>query len=65
MVAHGVCSSGLFILYSISYERFAIENLLINKVLINLVPKIAMWWFLLRACNMAAPPLYLLGETVC
>ena len=27
------------------------------------MPRMAMWWFLLRACNMAAPPsLNLLGE---
>lgn len=63
MVAHGLCSSGLFCLSNISYERFGRRSLLVNKGLINLMPRMAMWWFLLRSCNIAAPPsLNLLGE---
>jgi NADH-ubiquinone oxidoreductase chain 4 len=63
MVAHGLCSSGLFCLSNISYERFGRRSLLISRGLINLMPRMTMWWFLLRACNMAAPPsLNLLGE---
>nr|YP_009351204.1 NADH dehydrogenase subunit 4 [Sphaerotermes sphaerothorax]AQP28834.1 NADH dehydrogenase subunit 4 [Sphaerotermes sphaerothorax]URH16562.1 NADH dehydrogenase subunit 4 [Sphaerotermes sphaerothorax] len=63
MVAHGLCSSGLFCLSNISYERFGSRSLLISKGLINLMPSMTMWWFLLSACNMAAPPsLNLLGE---
>nr|ATL76513.1 NADH dehydrogenase subunit 4 [Stylotermes sp. Chi-156] len=63
MVAHGLCSSGLFCLSNISYERFGSRSLLINSGLMCLMPSMAMWWFLLSACNMAAPPsLNLLGE---
>nr|WNL54337.1 NADH dehydrogenase subunit 4 [Amitermes foreli] len=63
MVAHGLCSSGLFCLSNVSYERFGSRSLLVNSGLINLMPSMAMWWFLLSACNMAAPPsLNLLGE---
>jgi NADH-ubiquinone oxidoreductase chain 4 len=63
MVAHGLCSSGLFCLSNITYERFGRRSLLVNRGLINLMPRMAIWWFLLRACNMAAPPsLNLLGE---
>nr|QZK22190.1 NADH dehydrogenase subunit 4 [Amitermes sp. QLD_299] len=63
MVAHGLCSSGLFCLSNFSYERFGSRSLLVSKGLINLMPSMAMWWFLLSACNMAAPPsLNLLGE---
>ena len=63
MVAHGLCSSGLFCLSNISYERFGRRSLLINRGLTNLMPRMAIWWCLLRACNMAAPPsLNLLGE---
>nr|YP_009350268.1 NADH dehydrogenase subunit 4 [Apilitermes longiceps]AQP26718.1 NADH dehydrogenase subunit 4 [Apilitermes longiceps] len=63
MVAHGLCSSGLFCLSNITYERFGSRSLLVNKGLINLMPSMSMWWFLLGACNMAAPPsLNLLGE---
>jgi NADH-ubiquinone oxidoreductase chain 4 len=56
IVAHGLCFSGLFYLSNISYERFGTRSLLINKGLINLMPRMAMWWFLLRACNIAAAP---------
>nr|AQP27213.1 NADH dehydrogenase subunit 4 [Odontotermes sp. BDIT087] len=63
MIAHGLCSSGLFCLSNISYERFGSRSLLVSSGLINLMPSMAMWWFLLSACNMAAPPsLNLLGE---
>jgi NADH-ubiquinone oxidoreductase chain 4 len=41
MVAHGLCSSGLFCLSNISYERFGRWSLLVNKDLINLMPRMA------------------------
>nr|YP_010987444.1 NADH dehydrogenase subunit 4 [Macrotermes herus]WON65876.1 NADH dehydrogenase subunit 4 [Macrotermes herus] len=63
MIAHGLCSSGLFCLSNISYERFGSRSLLVNSGLMNLMPSMTMWWFLLSSCNMAAPPsLNLLGE---
>uniref|UniRef100_UPI00300114BF NADH dehydrogenase subunit 4 n=1 Tax=Pseudempusa pinnapavonis TaxID=1661850 RepID=UPI00300114BF len=63
MIAHGLCSSGLFCLANISYERLGSRSLLINKGLLNLMPSMTLWWFLLSSCNMAAPPsLNLLGE---
>ena len=43
MVAHGLCSSGLFCLSNISYERFGRRSLLVNRGLINLMPRMAMW----------------------
>nr|YP_009560417.1 NADH dehydrogenase subunit 4 [Peckia collusor]QAB06075.1 NADH dehydrogenase subunit 4 [Peckia collusor] len=63
MIAHGLCSSGLFCLANISYERLGSRSLLINKGLLNFMPSMALWWFLLSSANMAAPPtLNLLGE---
>nr|YP_010021581.1 NADH dehydrogenase subunit 4 [Neoasterolepisma foreli]QOL10509.1 NADH dehydrogenase subunit 4 [Neoasterolepisma foreli] len=63
MIAHGLCSSGMFCLANISYERVGSRSLLINKGMLNLMPSMTMWWFLLSICNMAAPPsLNLLGE---
>ena len=41
VVAHGLCSSGLFCLSNISYERFGRRSLLVNKGLINLMPRMA------------------------
>nr|YP_009729777.1 NADH dehydrogenase subunit 4 [Copris tripartitus]QHW07555.1 NADH dehydrogenase subunit 4 [Copris tripartitus] len=63
MLAHGLCSSGLFCLANISYERLMSRSFYLNKGLINLMPSMALWWFLLCSSNMAAPPsLNLLGE---
>nr|AVN67252.1 NADH dehydrogenase subunit 4 [Laxta sp. AUS2] len=63
MIAHGLCSSGLFCLANITYERLSSRSLLINKGLMNFMPSMSMWWFLLSSCNMAAPPsINLLGE---
>nr|AND96083.1 NADH deshydrogenase subunit 4 [Onthophagus crassicollis] len=63
MLAHGLCSSGLFCLANINYERFMSRSMYMNKGLINLIPSMSLWWFLLSSSNMAAPPsLNLFGE---
>nr|YP_002265492.1 NADH dehydrogenase subunit 4 [Contacyphon sp. BT0012]ACF35077.1 NADH dehydrogenase subunit 4 [Contacyphon sp. BT0012] len=63
MIGHGLCSSGLFCLANISYERLGSRNLYMNKGMINFFPSLSLWWFLLVSSNMAAPPsLNLLGE---
>nr|UFZ13380.1 NADH dehydrogenase subunit 4 [Ctenochauliodes yangi] len=63
MIAHGLCSSGLFCLANISYERVGSRSLFINKGMLNMMPSMCLWWFLLVSSNMAAPPsLNLLGE---
>nr|YP_009235505.1 NADH dehydrogenase subunit 4 [Metapenaeopsis dalei]AMD15646.1 NADH dehydrogenase subunit 4 [Metapenaeopsis dalei] len=63
MIGHGLCSSGLFCLANMVYERVGSRSLLISKGLMNFMPSMALWWFLLSAGNMAAPPtLNLLGE---
>nr|AEP27698.1 NADH dehydrogenase subunit 4 [Rhopalapion longirostre] len=63
MLAHGLCSSGLFCLANISYERINSRSLYLNKGLMNILPNLSLWWFLLASSNMAAPPsLNLFGE---
>nr|YP_009073577.1 NADH dehydrogenase subunit 4 [Aeolesthes oenochrous]BAP59127.1 NADH dehydrogenase subunit 4 [Aeolesthes oenochrous] len=65
MFAHGLCSSGLFCLANIVYERVGSRSLYLNKGLLNIMPSLSLWWFLLCSSNMAAPPsLNLLGEIV-
>nr|AUO29142.1 NADH dehydrogenase subunit 4 [Platorchestia parapacifica] len=56
MVAHGLCSSGLFCLANIVYERTNSRSMNLNKGLLNILPVFSMWWFLLIVCNMAGPP---------
>nr|YP_009420010.1 NADH dehydrogenase subunit 4 [Manticora tibialis]ASN65997.1 NADH dehydrogenase subunit 4 [Manticora tibialis] len=63
MIAHGLCSSGLFCLANIAYERMGSRSMYMNKGLINLMPSMTLWWFLLCSSNMAAPPsMNLMGE---
>nr|YP_010147618.1 NADH dehydrogenase subunit 4 [Epiphragma mediale]QQV67804.1 NADH dehydrogenase subunit 4 [Epiphragma mediale] len=63
MIAHGLCSSGMFCLANIIYEKTGSRSLLINRGMLNFMPSMALWWFLLCSANMAAPPtLNLLGE---
>uniref|UniRef100_UPI00315D530C NADH dehydrogenase subunit 4 n=1 Tax=Synanthedon bicingulata TaxID=3138307 RepID=UPI00315D530C len=63
MIGHGLCSSGLFCLANINYERLNSRSMYINKGMISLMPSMSMWWFLFLSSNMAAPPsLNLMGE---
>nr|YP_009130935.1 NADH dehydrogenase subunit 4 [Ninguta schrenckii]AHH34412.1 NADH dehydrogenase subunit 4 [Ninguta schrenckii] len=63
MISHGLCSSGMFCLSNINYERLNSRSLFLNKGLMNFIPSLSMWWFLLLSSNMAAPPsLNLVGE---
>lgn len=63
IIAHGLCSSALFCLCNIVYERTHTRNLIICKGLILIIPSIAIWWFLVSICNISAPPsINLLGE---
>nr|ADB92006.1 NADH dehydrogenase subunit 4 [Ammothea hilgendorfi] len=56
MLAHGLCSSGLFCVANIIYERTSSRSLMLSKGLLNIFPMMNIWWFLLIICNMAAPP---------
>lgn len=63
MIGHGLCSSGIFCLANINYERLHRRRLYINKGIIRFIPSIRLWWFLLLSSNIAAPPsLNLIGE---
>nr|YP_009941520.1 NADH dehydrogenase subunit 4 [Pseudocrangonyx joolaei]QOC70578.1 NADH dehydrogenase subunit 4 [Pseudocrangonyx joolaei] len=63
MVGHGLCSSGLFYMANVVYERTSSRSMMISKGLMNIMPIMTLWWFMLLAANMAAPPtLNLVGE---
>nr|QGT77317.1 NADH dehydrogenase subunit 4 [Tenuipotamon yuxiense] len=63
MVGHGLCSSGLFSLANMVYERVGSRSLFMSKGLLNFMPSMGMWWFILSVSNMAAPPsLNMVGE---
>jgi NADH-ubiquinone oxidoreductase chain 4 len=63
IIAHGLCSSGLFFLVNLFYERLRRRSLLINKGMLLFFPSLSLWWFLFSSRNIAAPPsLNLMGE---
>lgn len=65
IIAHGLCSSGIFCLTNIVFERLSSRSMLVCKGLLQIIPSIALWWFLLCICNMAAPPsINLLSEVL-
>lgn len=56
LIAHGLCSSGLFYLVGILYYRLGSRRLLLVRGCLSSIPLITLWWFLLVAANIAAPP---------
>nr|QVT15622.1 NADH dehydrogenase subunit 4 [Simocephalus sibiricus] len=56
MIAHGICSSGLFALVGMIYERTSTRNLIMLRGMITCAPLLSLWWFLFSISNMAAPP---------
>nr|YP_009092110.1 NADH dehydrogenase subunit 4 [Anthocharis bambusarum]AGG40678.1 NADH dehydrogenase subunit 4 [Anthocharis bambusarum] len=63
MIGHGLCSSGMFCLSNINYERLGSRSLFINKGMMNFMPSLSLWWFLMMISNMAAPTsINFLGE---
>jgi len=63
IISHGLCSSGLFSLVGIIYERLGTRRIILIRSLITLAPLSSLWWFLFGISNMAAPPSpNLLGE---
>nr|QXU60444.1 NADH dehydrogenase subunit 4 [Acasta sulcata] len=62
-VAHGLCSSGLFFLSGVIYERSGSRSMMINKGMLEIMPSVSFWWFMYCIGNMAAPiVLNLVGE---
>nr|YP_010996526.1 NADH dehydrogenase subunit 4 [Sophonia fuscomarginata]WPC85268.1 NADH dehydrogenase subunit 4 [Sophonia fuscomarginata] len=56
MISHGLCSSGLFCLANIYYERVFSRSFFINKGMMSLMPSMSLFWFLMCSFNMSCPP---------
>lgn len=54
--AHGLCSSGLFRLVGILYERLGTRRIFLIRGMISCTPLLTLWWFIYAITNMAAPP---------
>nr|QNV12029.1 NADH dehydrogenase subunit 4 [Lasius niger] len=55
MISHGLCSSGLFFMVNLYYERSNSRLLFFNKGMMNLLPSLSMWWFILCVANFSFP----------
>ena len=65
ILAHGLCSSGIFSCANIIYERSHSRRIILNKAKLNIFPMISRFWFLLCIANFGGPFTYnLLGEII-
>jgi len=65
IIAHGICSSGIFACANMMYERSHSRRLIINKGTLNIFPSLATIWFILCISNFGGPfTLNLLGEVI-
>nr|YP_009945143.1 NADH dehydrogenase subunit 4 [Nomia chalybeata]QOE17507.1 NADH dehydrogenase subunit 4 [Nomia chalybeata] len=55
MIAHGLCSSGLFFLVNLCYLMSNSRLMIMNKGLMNIYPSMSLLWFLLCSSNFSAP----------
>nr|QWZ47663.1 NADH dehydrogenase subunit 4 [Metidiocerus impressifrons] len=56
MIGHGLCSSGMFCMANLVYERLLSRSFFINKGLITFMPSLSLIWFLFCCFNMSCPP---------
>lgn len=56
IVGHGFCSSGLFCVLGLTYNRSITRRIIINKGFISMIPICSFWWFLFCSSNLSFPP---------
>nr|YP_002735065.1 NADH dehydrogenase subunit 4 [Phaenacantha marcida]ABZ02094.1 NADH dehydrogenase subunit 4 [Phaenacantha marcida] len=65
MLGHGLCSSGMFAMANIMYERTHSRMILINKGFLTFMPSMSMLMFIVMINNIPSPPtLSLLSEII-
>lgn len=58
MLSHGICSSGMFYILNLVYERLGSRSLLVLKGLNIFFPFLSYFWFFLASCNISVPPTF-------
>jgi len=56
IIAHGICSSGLFYALNLFYERWSRRSVIVMKGGLICSPIFSFWWFRLCAGNIGFPP---------
>jgi len=65
ILGHGLCSSALFCIGNIIYERFYTRRMMLWKGLIWGFPTFIFWWFIFCVINIGFPPfINFLGEII-
>nr|YP_010461834.1 NADH dehydrogenase subunit 4 [Tapinoma ibericum]UUF93600.1 NADH dehydrogenase subunit 4 [Tapinoma ibericum] len=55
MIGHGLCSSGLFYMVTIYYQKTGSRLVFLNKGMLSMLPMYSIWWFLLCCSNFSFP----------
>nr|YP_009734531.1 NADH dehydrogenase subunit 4 [Acropyga smithii]QBG38701.1 NADH dehydrogenase subunit 4 [Acropyga smithii] len=55
MISHGLCSSGLFFMVNLYYERSLSRLMFFNKGMMSLFASLSFWWFILCVVNFSFP----------
>ena len=65
IISHGLCSSGIFFIVNLYYDRSGRRLLFLNKGIVRNLPTIMIWWFLFCIINFSFPlSLNFIGETL-
>lgn len=65
ILAHGLCSSGLFYLSFLIYSQLGSRSFLITRGILIISPVLTLWWFLLIVFNIGVPPSFnLISELI-
>ncbi|KAG5336854.1 NU4M oxidoreductase, partial [Acromyrmex heyeri] len=65
IISHGLCSSGIFYMVNLYYERSERRLLFLNKSLVSNLPTAIIWWFLFCIINFSFPlSLNFIGEII-
>lgn len=55
IISHGVCSSGLFYIVNLYYERSIRRLIFFNKGILSIYPSLRLWWIIYCAINFSFP----------
>lgn len=55
IISHGICSSGLFYIVNLYYERSLRRLIFFNKGILNIYPSLRLWWIIYCAINFSFP----------
>nr|YP_009048856.1 NADH dehydrogenase subunit 4 [Paratrioza sinica]AID54945.1 NADH dehydrogenase subunit 4 [Paratrioza sinica] len=65
MIGHGLCSSGLFCVLGLTYNRTLTRSMYLNKGVMVVLPSCSLWWFLSCSGNLSFPPSLNLAGEIC